>query len=223
MGISINHKIIFVGPARTGTHTVEHILHEYFGESYVSFSDLKLRKYNHLMSGDKYFEWGGSHLSIQSIAKIWPGYESDFITYATFRDPLARVESLYSYMSERFGQDVTQGGFERWVAQVFCNSYSPVWKAHGLQTGLIMSELGVPAIHNVFSSARVKDLLKEAIGKDMHSDAVPVLNKSKKKVSVQNMNPAILSNLIGKISDDLAFWENLKGAGGVLRFSLGPE
>lgn len=136
---------------------------------------------------------------------------------SVFRDPLARVSSIYAYTSQLVGVSTSLEGFDEWVRHVFCNRYNDVWKAHGLQVDVFSDQFGYPCVSRIYALERLADMadyLVPGAGAEL-----PHINASNNCHKVSDLKLSTQRILLDMIAPDIEFQENLNAAGGLLIFN----
>lgn len=213
MGISFAAEFCYFPPARTGSHSVHSVLLSRFGKDYTPFgqSDLLARVADQHKHG--YFELNGDHTRATMIHRLAPETRQ-FRSVATFREPMSRVASIYSYTCDVLGSTSSMESFDEWVRLVFCNRYNSMGRAHGLQTDVIFDDYGLPCVDRVYTIDRIGELLDFLVpGSGLDA---PRINQSSVTYPVADLKLSTQRILQNFISQDLEFWDAIRAADGLI-------
>lgn len=163
---------------------------------------------------NSYIELNGDHTRAHMLHRLIPE-TIDFRSVATFREPVQRVASLYSYTCDMLGIVPDNAAFDSWVRLVFCNRFNSLWRSHGLQTDIFFDDYGLQCVDRVYAMNRIPDLvdwLVPGAGGDL-----PHINQCKTKFHIGDLKLSTQRILLDMIAPDLEYWESLVSNGGMLK------
>lgn len=214
MGISFSAAFTYFPPSRTGSHSINSVLSQRLGSDYAPFGRSELFNSLHKIDQNSFLELNGDHTRAIMIYRLFPE-ACEFRSVATFREPVGRVASLYSYTCDLLGIQPNLEAFDPWIRYVFCNRYNGMWRSHGLQTDIFFDEHGRQCVDRVYSTSRMADILNWLVpgsGSD-----IPHVNQCKTKFDVSDLKRSTQRILLDMIAPDIEYWESLSASNGLLQ------
>ena len=218
MGMSVEDGFIFIGPGRCGTTSVENTLRKLTDGRYRTFPDLFCEHAKRKTVAEytaQFFCWGANHSAADDILTIFGLDKKDWRLAGAARNPVHRIESLYSHTCRMLSLPTSQEHFEGWLQHTFLNTKSKLFRAHGGLRRHFEDQNSRILVDLVFSIEHAGMALEYLIpGLPAQSYRVEHLNKSEGVRYIDRIGGALKAKLDATIGEDIDFWQEIVESGG---------
>ena len=218
MGMSREDGFIFIGPGRCGTTSIEKTLRKLTNGRYRTFPDLFCEHAKRKTVAEytaESFSWAANHSAADDILTIFGLNRSDWRLAGAVRNPIKRIESLYSHTCRMLGLTTSQEHFEGWLRGTFLNPKSKLYRAHGRLRNHFEDQNSAILVDLVFSIEHAAMALEYMLpGLPPESYRVEHLNQSEGAGYIDRIDDTLRARLEATTAEDMAFWREIEANGG---------